>query len=438
MAELSWDRATDHADVGTAGRISRVLHVLGVFFSFEFLFVLYMYAGRYKADPRLQWIEVDLTALLFCASVAVGCLVLARHRFRLPAGSARLAFFAVLFVSYIAASLTWTVGYHYAEKKTLYMGTLALWPLIACAVLIAFDRVRVQRFMLALVVFASWLCIETALALTTGRYEGTVIAYIALAQVIATSAVIVFGYMLFFARTLLTRAVAAAIFSCYIYVLLHIGARGPMVAVAVAVVTALVLRPRRALGASRVRRYVLQLTGLIVLAGFVTLAVPRHAEEARTLARFDVLFRPGGGASAQARLYSGVWAVKLWLQRPVVGHGIGSWPIIMGIGDQRAYPHNLVLEILAELGLLGLLLFALVAGFALRCLGPISEIRRDPLRILICMIFMSCLFNSMVSGHLPDNRLLFAVIGLMAFGGAGSGRPGAAHRGDGDSVQYTR
>jgi hypothetical protein len=37
--------------------------------SFEVIFVLFIFAGLYKADPRLAWFPVDLTLLLFLVSV---------------------------------------------------------------------------------------------------------------------------------------------------------------------------------------------------------------------------------------------------------------------------------------------------------------------------------------------------------------------------------
>ena len=41
-------------------------------FSFEVVFVLFIFAGLYKADPRLAWFPVDLTLLLFIVSVGFG------------------------------------------------------------------------------------------------------------------------------------------------------------------------------------------------------------------------------------------------------------------------------------------------------------------------------------------------------------------------------
>jgi O-antigen ligase len=123
------------------------------------------------------------------------------------------------------------------------------------------------------------------------------------------------------------------------------------------------------------------------------------------------------GDSAAVRLDFYTAAVHLWATSPVFGHGIGSWPVLAGYGDQRAYPHNILLEIAVELGLVGLVLFVGLLAFALRALGPWHLVRQDPIRVLILMLFASMFINALVSGDLSYNRPLFAVLGLMAVAG---------------------
>jgi len=107
-------------------------------------------------------------------------------------------------------------------------------------------------------------------------------------------------------------------------------------------------------------------------------------------------------------------AISLWTKRPVFGHGIGAWPILVGLPDSQAYPHNIILEILVELGVFGLTLFTIVFLFALRQFGSLRTIRNDPWRLLILMLFFHAVVNAMVSGDISDNRLLYGILGLMA------------------------
>ncbi|MDA1192877.1 MAG: hypothetical protein O3A46_14480, partial [Candidatus Poribacteria bacterium] len=75
-----------------------------------------------------------------------------------------------------------------------------------------------------------------------------------------------------------------------------------------------------------------------------------------------------------------------------------------------------ILEILVETGLIGLVLFLLLLLYGRRCLGGFAQIRNDPRRILIALFLVNTFINAMISGDLLDNRMMFAMIGLMLIG----------------------
>jgi O-antigen ligase len=162
-----------------------------------------------------------------------------------------------------------------------------------------------------------------------------------------------------------------------------------------------------------VRRYILYLLGLWLVCIAVIAFLVASGQATVTLARISLLLSSPYTGGSGIRLQLFVSAIDAWLKAPLYGHGIGAFPILAGFGDIRSYPHNLILEILAELGLGGLFLFSAIVIYALRALGPLSTIRRDPLRILLLMLFANVFFNAMVSGDIPDNRIVFAVLGLM-------------------------
>ena len=80
-----------HSRVHTEG----VVRLLSDLFTFEALFVLFLFAGRFKTDPRLQWVPVDLTLLFFVASVGVGLVLLVKRRFRVSRNSFSLLLLAL-------------------------------------------------------------------------------------------------------------------------------------------------------------------------------------------------------------------------------------------------------------------------------------------------------------------------------------------------------
>jgi hypothetical protein len=81
----------------------------------------------------------------------------------------------------------------------------------------------------------------------------------------------------------------------------------------------------------------------------------------------------------------------------------------------QVYPHNISVEVLVELGLVGLLLLWLIIAHCLRCLGPLRSIRGDPVRIFLLAMFVAQFIIAHVSGDLHENRGLFVMLGLMTW-----------------------
>ncbi|MEM2164053.1 MAG: hypothetical protein QXR62_06520, partial [Candidatus Bathyarchaeia archaeon] len=83
----------------------------------------------------------------------------------------------------------------------------------------------------------------------------------------------------------------------------------------------------------------------------------------------------------------------------------------------RLYPHNIILELGAELGLIGVLIFAMMIGMAfaksLVTLGAQRGFGKIATRYLLVVCCFT-LLNAMVSGDINDNRILFTSVALLA------------------------
>jgi len=88
------------------------------------------------------------------------------------------------------------------------------------------------------------------------------------------------------------------------------------------------------------------------------------------------------------------------------GHGVGSFGVYFSNSDIELYPHNLILEILFEQGLLGLIIFIFFIIFSV--IGN----KRNSL-ILYCAFFI--FLNSLKSFSLNELRLFFAFLALTSF-----------------------
>lgn len=88
------------------------------------------------------------------------------------------------------------------------------------------------------------------------------------------------------------------------------------------------------------------------------------------------------------------------------GHGIGSFDILFSGVDGRAQPHNIFLEALFELGLLGFILI-----FYLTVIPLFIKNRHLVLKMAYLYLFV----NAMKSGGFDEMRYTFGVLGLLIF-----------------------
>ena len=383
--------------------------------SFETFFLLFLLAGIYKADPRFSWVPVDLTLLFFVLSFLAGTWILIQRRFHIHYHGLNVALAGVAFIVWIVITLLWTPSSEYAVQKTLYIAILNLWSLIGAALIIAPEQHRVHRFMMVFVFFAIWLAIEAVSQYVQGRTSWFVTVlgsnYLALGRVLSVAILIILGVQLSENRWWI-KAFYLLLALLFFFVLLIAGGRGPFAATLGGLGVLLVGGCRFSKRKLIIRQYWGALLVALSLLGILMYLVASQGQLPTTIKRFLVLvYEPGGGISLTERLEWYLETPRLWGESPLVGHGIGSWPILIGLGDQRGYPHNIIAEVIVELGLVGLILFLALVVIALCVLG---DWRGDPKRLVLMMVFTSTFLVAQVSGDIPDHRLMFAVLGLMA------------------------
>ena len=107
-------------------------------------------------------------------------------------------------------------------------------------------------------------------------------------------------------------------------------------------------------------------------------------------------------------------AIENFIQKPLIGVGVGMFSYEHG--SKGAYPHNIFLEIAAEYGLIGIIIFwpFLIYLFYL-ALKLIKNIPLGNLFLIIPFWFLIIFSDAMVSGSIANNRniWLFAAIILI-------------------------
>jgi O-antigen ligase len=394
--------------------LRRWLRPLGALFSFEAVFVLYLASVNYKTDPRLSFIPIDLTLIFLVVGVAVGLMIVYHQEIYLP-GLTVVSLFTV-FIVWVMLTELWTPSKIYGRTKLLELATLTLWCLIAAALVIANSRERVHRFMLLLLVFGTAASVDGIIQYETrGPLAGTASFrlenYISQGRFYGMGALVAFAAWLQ-ASPFSKRGMALmAAFSICSYALLIGGGRAPILGMLAAMVLPL------AVGLRFAKRRLLANKALVAsIVLFLAMAVvllqlaANYSGDLRALQRFGTLLTEGGGQEARLGFWKGSW--DLWLEQPLFGSGVGSWPIRYFGFDVGRHPHNLVLEVLVEFGLIGFLLLAAVVVSAVRRTS-VRRLREDPLLMCAAMLWINMFLGAMTSSDITGNRNVFAMLGLL-------------------------
>ena len=391
--------------------------VVSTIFSFEMVFVLYLFAGRFKNDPRFEWVPIDLTIFFLLTSVGAALWVLYKRRWRFRRQALTLAALFILFVSYTLLSFFWTPSILYATEKLGYFAILTLWPFLACTIIISDERPRIKRFALIIVGLSIWFVVESLIAFSLSDSPGQQIdalggRYLGVGRVIGPAAMVLIVYSVFSTRAAV-RFASFTLFGLYIATLLLIGGRGPFIATIFPLTILIYYAVNVSLyeGDIRIRKYILPLLIFIIL-GIVFLLSYGSERTFSTARRMSgLLGNPDASTSIRLVMYG--QALDVWAQRPLFGAGIGAWPVMAGWGDQRMYPHNIVLEVLSEFGFVGLVLLVTPFIYALWHFIHNQVAKHDTLDVLVLLLVGNALINAMFTGDLTDNRILFAFLGLL-------------------------
>ncbi|MCD6321858.1 MAG: O-antigen ligase family protein [Clostridiales bacterium] len=400
--------------------VHHITNTISFVFSFEVIFTLFLFSGRFKADSRFAWVPVDITGLFFGLSVCIAIYLISIRRVRLKKHALLISCITLSFIVWLIVSLAWTPSLVYAKQKAFYVATLTLWSLLGAAVVIASSIHRIKRFFLAIILFSIWVMVESCFIYFNGGGNGTIRAlggnYLSTGYTCGMGGLIILGYVVFDRMNIHKKIMLMSLISLHFFVMLVGGGRGPLIMMIFAAMVPLFLAVRFSNTKSiRVKKYLFPFMGIVVmvimLLGYLLL---NNQVNMTTIHRISVLFRPGLGASGGVRYTMLLNSLSLFINNPLFGYGVGSYPILTGCIDSRIYPHNIFLEIMVEMGLVGLVLFISLLFVGIRSLGSSRILRNNSIRIIILMLFAFTLGGALISGDLHDNRLLFMVIGLMA------------------------
>jgi O-antigen ligase len=204
------------------------------------------------------------------------------------------------------------------------------------------------------------------------------------------------------------------------YALVAVGGRGALAQALLAVpVLAFGLLAGSTQSLRRLTRLGGLLFGLIGLAalGFLALeglggAVGASEQKLYTLDRFEGQLSNEDTLSMDLRYDAQSMAFSLWLEKPLLGWGIGEFRVK---DPYLKYPHNLLLELLMEMGIVGAFLFFAVCVIATRdCVRIARDRTCSWIEAAIALLFLTDLATHLtVQGYLADDRVFLTYIGLV-------------------------
>jgi hypothetical protein len=375
-------------------------------------FVFYLYlAFKYTGETS------SLVTTLFIASLAIfylagGIFAVIKNRkeIRLDKVDALMfGFILLMFLSFIIYSKDNPAAY----KKMLQAPLLMIAPYVGARLLIS--NKKVQSFVSLSLLIAVLLFLPSFYELFIGSGISSGMGRFALAQFDKGTNPILFGstfaiaLMIFMVRLiekgkLDIKLLIGALISLFLLVMS--GSRGPVISFIVAALFYYLI----SLSKMKMRTKILSAIAIITIVMGIIGTVP--SQVIRTYAyTFTSEAQESEVSSVFQRLTMWKQSIEEFKENPILGVGFGN--SAGGIG----YPHNIVLEIAAEFGLIGLLIMLMTIYFTWQKAYFLLKISKDQeINTLLKTALLLLIFSvaeAMFSGQITNQTKLFISIGLI-------------------------
>ncbi|GGA20455.1 O-antigen ligase family protein [Psychrobacillus lasiicapitis] len=403
--------------------LDRLIYIIkkiySIIFSFEMIFTIFLFAGRFKGDDRFDWIPVDITLLFWIISLVIGIYVLVKNEFKFKGNNLRYFVLFLIFSIYILVSNLWTPSTIFAFEKTIIFISFSLWIFFSVSNIIATDGKRVKRFFICVTIFGIWMLIESFLNLIkspTVSFINTLGGnYLGVGRILGFMCCILITYLLFGEIKKNMKFLLLTILVLTVYIMFSVGGRGPFIALLFSFLPLFYYLFHFKKKSIIVNKRMNILLGLFLISIIYLIYIFSTNNIPSTIRRLIVVFEQDNmGASAGLRMYYYQLGFELWRENFFFGHGIGSWSLISSGIDSRGYPHNIIIEILVELGTVGLILFLIIHIRAFYFIRTANKIR-NPISLAITVSLIFFFINALFSGDLNDNRYYYAVLALSVF-----------------------
>ena len=375
--------------------------------------------------PVIEIIDITVIATLI---IWLGLVkILLEGNWKLPSEQKSIVYLFLIFGLLLGISYIYTVSPDYGFRKILRFNTFAVTMFISPLLIIkspADSKRLLSYFYFLLVIIIGIMLLQFVYFLKWGDF-GIVLAYwnrisIPGANPIQVSRYLAIGAAMMIALLIRNKpSQSLHYFAILFVILLSIilsGSRGPLVSIIIGSIVYAILYERKY--SSRIFGY-----GILAIGTIITLLL--LLPESLTQRFFDIsqgsviMTQQGVRRISTIATRFEFWSMSLqaWFSSITsffIGLGAGSFSSLFIWRDWRWYPHNLIFEIIAELGLIGLVIGVL---FIIKSYQIINKgIQRgsftDHSALWVAgtvVMFIAAQF----SGDINDNRILWMFIGIL-------------------------
>jgi len=377
----------------------------------EVFLALFVFAGIFKAHPALTLpFNLDLTAIMGLLALSLTFLEISIAKKEIRFIFTKVDLFLVGFALLVTICLIHSRDRVYGMEKTaklVFLGILASYYFPRIILNLSDTNKLVRNIFLTITISVGIAAVLTLSGFGTDSYRSF------------AGSPLGWGYSLGIAilatLTLVeitTNKIWRITLSIFIPILLTAmimtRERGPLIALIV--IASLILFWK---GRFSVRSKIWFVISVSVVFSLLLIIMPREFWH-----RYELLFAQNKGSSIIDRVKAYGLAIQLFVDHPLIGSGTGSFHYFHGYFH---YPHNIFLEIGAENGILGLVLFG---GFLLYLVMSYRRISRNPnigkINKKLCygcfLIFLFQLIGLQFSGDITSRKLLFFAGLIILFG----------------------
>jgi len=390
------------------------------FLSFEALFILFVLSGTYKSYEKLEAInsQYDLTATTAILCFVAGAILYMSRKS--PTSRPNRAYF-LLYLGYLAmAVLSYVTGGIFSENANLKIQKLLVFNTCALAIplFLINTRPRIERMVRLFFAASVFMGVDSVLRTQTAgfsRFVGSfgTDGYQALGITSAMGVEIALIALLC-EKKLIIRYFYAVIAAVLMVAVMLAGARQALAGLIISVLFVAYLLSKTVDITKNPARYLVG-AGLLVIAFFVVRAsvLPKLDTSWGSNRLFAIFGEEGNDVLADSHRPM-LWSAGLdvWKQYPILGPGFGSFSEVSSFPESRQ-PHNMFIEMMCEMGLVGLFVGCALWWVPLRHILKRSRSAADPLMLVLGVLWIHLATCAQFSGDITDHRKIFTFAGLI-------------------------